>query len=86
MELAVDNATKKKLPRKKSKLRVMGSGGPKGTIGRVTANINSTKFNNPPPRRIRAEDTRDLFPMIGIENDEQRRLAKIANSIGGMAS
>jgi hypothetical protein len=28
------------------------------------------KYNNPPPRRIRAEDTNHLFPMIGIENEE----------------
>ena len=43
-------------------------------------------MNNPPPKRFKADDSKTLFPMIGIENSEQRRLAKIASSISGMAS
>ena len=46
----------------------------------------SKPINNPQPRRIGAADVDNLFPMLGIENDEQRRLAKIATSIGGMTN
>lgn len=70
----IDMATVKHKPRKKTKLR-------KGN----QAN-SGIKYNNPPPRRIREGDANGLFPLLGIENDEQRRLAKIANHIGGMAN
>ena len=42
-------------------------------------------MDNMPPKRIKASDTKDLFPQIGIENSEQIRLAKIADSISGLA-
>lgn len=44
------------------------------------------KLDNHPPRRIRPEDVNTLFPNLGIEHDEQRRLAKIASSISGLAN
>ena len=70
LEAEIDKITKKKVPHKREKL--------KG--GKVK------KMDNLPPRRIKPSDTRDLFPQIGIENDEQRRLAKIAGSISGLAN
>lgn len=39
-----------------------------------------------PPRRIKRDDTKELFPKIAIESIEQKRLFKIAESIGGMAN
>jgi len=75
LEQEIDMATVKHKPRKKTKLRQKRSQAQSGT-----------KYNNPPPRRIREGDTNSLFPLLGIENDEQRRLAKIANHIGGMAN
>jgi len=45
-----------------------------------------TGFNNMPPKRFKGEDSGKLFQMIGIENSEQRRLAKIAVSISGVAN
>jgi len=66
----IDKVTQRKMPRKRDTLKRR-----KGNKG----------MNNPPPKRIKQEDTKDLFPIIGIENDEQRRLVKIANSISGLA-
>lgn len=43
-------------------------------------------MDNLPPKRIKKADTKDIFPQIGIDNDEQRRLAKIAGSISGLAN
>jgi hypothetical protein len=39
-----------------------------------------------PPRRIKRDDTKDLFPSLAIDSLEQRKLFKIAESIGGLAS
>ncbi len=39
-----------------------------------------------PPKRIKQGDLTDMFPKIGIENEEQRRLARLAGAIGGLAS
>ena len=61
---------KKKVPRKRKNL--------KG--GRV-----KNKIDNLPPKRIKPDDVRDLFPHLRIEHDEQKRLAKIASSISGLA-
>ena len=66
----IDKVTQRKIPRKREKLRTRK---------------NANKFDNPPPKRIKAEDTKDLFPIIGIHNEEQKRLAKIAGSISGLA-
>lgn len=44
------------------------------------------QLDNVPPKRIRPEDIRGLFPHLGIEQDEQRKLAKIASSISGLAN
>jgi hypothetical protein len=38
------------------------------------------------PKRIKKDDTKELFPSLAIESVEQRKLFKIAESIGGMAS
>lgn len=43
-------------------------------------------LNNLPPKRYKADESGKLFQMIGIENSEQRRLAKIAVSISGVAN
>mgnify|MGYP007004892554 FL=1 len=63
---------KKKVPKKRRTL--------KGTTNK------GSNFNNPPPKRIKPNDVKDLFPHLRIEHDEQRRLAKIASSISGLAS
>lgn len=39
-----------------------------------------------PPKRIKQGDLTEMFPTIGIENEEQRRLARLAGAIGGLAS
>jgi hypothetical protein len=75
MDNAIDEITKRKVPRKKKQLK-------KKRL--VKPDIN--KLNNHPPRRIRQGDTSDMFPMINLDNDEQRRLSKIVDHIGGMAS
>ena len=67
----IDKITKRKVPKQKSKMKKIKMSKP---------------INNPPPRRIGAGDVNNIFPMLGIENDEQRRLAKIATSIGGMTN
>jgi len=38
------------------------------------------------PKRIKREDTKELFPSLAIESIEQKKLFKIAESIGGMAN
>lgn len=70
LEAEIDQAVKKKVARKRKNL--------KG--GKVK------KLDNMPPRRMKPEDMGQLFPNLGIEHDEQRRLAKIASSISGLAS
>ena len=37
-------------------------------------------------KRIKREDTKELFPSLAIESIEQKKLFKIAESIGGMAN
>ena len=70
MEAEIDQLVKKKVPKKRRTLK-----GAKG----------SNNLNNPPPKRIKPNDVKDLFPHLRIEHDEQRRLAKIASSISGLA-
>jgi hypothetical protein len=36
-------------------------------------------LDNLPPKRFKPEDLNSRFPMLGIDNTEQRRLAKIAS-------
>ena len=43
-------------------------------------------LNNLPPKRIKPSDATQLFPTIGVENEQQRRLAKIAGVIGDFAT
>lgn len=70
LEAEIDQLVKKKVPRKRKNLRG----------GKV-----KNKLDNNPPKRIKPDDVRDLFPHLKIEHDEQRRLAKIASSISGLA-
>lgn len=70
MEAEIDKVVRKKVPKKRKTL--------KG--GKVK------KLDNMPPRRIKPEDVNSLFPNLGIEHEEQRRLAKIASSISGLAN
>ena len=72
LEAEIDQLVKKKVPKKRKVLR--------GASSKVK------KIDNMPPKRIRADDVRDLFPHLGIEHDEQKRLAKIAGSISGLAN
>lgn len=44
------------------------------------------KYNNMPPKRITTADVGNIFPTIGVEHGEQRRLARIAGAIGDLAS
>lgn len=69
MEAEIDQLIKKKVPKKRRTLK-----GAKGNT-----------MNNHPPKRIKPNDVKDLFPHLRIEHDEQRRLAKIASSISGLA-
>jgi len=55
LEAEIDQLVKKKVPRKRKNL--------KG--GKV-----KNKFNNNPPKRIKPDDVRDLFPHLKIEHDE----------------
>lgn len=70
LEAEIDKAVRRKVPKKRKTL--------KG--GKVK------KMDNLPPRRMKPEDMNHLFPNLGIEHDEQRRLAKIASSISGLAN
>jgi hypothetical protein len=45
-----------------------------------------SRYNAPVPKRIKREDTKELFPSLAIESIEQKKLFKIAESIGGMAN
>lgn len=69
MEDEIDQLVKKKVPKKRRTLK----GG------------KTNQINNHPPKRIKPDDVKDLFPHLRIEHDEQRRLAKIASSISGLA-
>ena len=70
LEAEIDELVKKKHPRKRKNLK----GG------------KQKKMDNPPPKRIRPEDVQGMFPHLSIEQEEQKRLAKIASSISGLAS
>ena len=50
MEAEIDELVKKKVPRKRKNLK----GG------------KTKKLDNPPPKRIRAEDVRGMFPHLSI--------------------
>ena len=69
LDAEIDQLVKKKVPKKR---RTLKSG--KGK-----------KMDNLPPKRIKPDDVKELFPHLKIEHDEQRRLAKIASSISGLA-
>ncbi len=70
LEAEIDQIVKKKVPRKRRTLK----GG------------KTKKMDNMPPRRIRPDDVKNMFPHLSIEHDEQKRLAKIASSISGLAN
>lgn len=71
LEAEIDQLVKKKVPKKRRTL--------KGSSN------NKNVFDNRPPKRIKADDVKELFPHLKIEQAEQRRLAKIASSISGLA-
>lgn len=70
LEAEIDRVVKRKVPKKRTKL--------KG--GKVK------KVDNVPPKRIKQDDVGSLFPQLGVKHDEQKRLAKIASSISGLAN
>lgn len=70
MEAEIDELVKKKVAKKRKQL--------KGSKTKTLDNL--------PPKRIRPEDVNSMFPHLNIEHDEQRRLAKIASSISGLAN
>lgn len=74
----IDKITKKKVPKKRRHKR--DESGPESK--RESAMKSSRRNNLPkaplPPKRIRADDTSDLFPALAIEGSEQKKLYKIA--------
>ena len=72
LEAEIDELVKPKNPKKRHRLKG-------GKIRKVSG-------ENRPPRRIKQKDADELFPRLGVEHDEQKRLAKIATSISGLAS
>ena len=70
LEAEIDQLVKKKVAKKRKALK---------------AKVNK-KLDNMPPRRIKPQDVKGLFPNLSIEHDEQKRLAKIAGSISGLAN
>ena len=66
VEQMIDEITKEKRPRKKKFLKQRKT---------PTHHL----VDNHPPRRYGSNNNQGLYPMIGIENEEQRRLAMIAD-------
>lgn len=56
----IEKVTKKKVPQKKEKLKGIKGGKKKNKNG----------LNNMPPKRIKQGDLTEMFPKIGIENEE----------------
>lgn len=72
LEKEIDEIVREKVPKKRHKLK----GG----------KIKKLNGSNLPPKRIKQKDADELFPRIGVEHDEQKKLAKIATSISGLAT
>lgn len=71
VEQLIDEITKEKKPRQKKYLKTKKT--PSHHV-----------IDNHPPRRLGPNTPQGLYPMIGIENEEQRRLANIADQISGV--
>lgn len=71
VENLIDEITKEKVPKKKSKMKQRKT--PSHQV-----------LDNHPPKRFGPASGQGLYPMIGIENEEQRRLAVIADNISGV--
>mmetsp|Transcript_42287 Transcript_42287/g.30960 ORF Transcript_42287/g.30960 Transcript_42287/m.30960 type:complete len:93 (-) Transcript_42287:403-681(-) len=67
----------------------MGQGGGKKKTPREEQEAEKKKKGSPkvnaPPKRIKRDDTKEMFPYLQIENSEQQKLYKLAESIGGLA-
>ena len=81
----IDKVTKKKVPRKKP-VRKDPSMRKEAGSPVQDEETSRKKVLNMPPKRIKREDTKELFPSLAIESIEQKKLYKIAESIGGMAN
>lgn len=86
------NITKKKVPVKRGQKPPLG-GGRKFSPDRGgdfspadSYHRKSGPMQNLPPKRIKREDTKEMFPSLAIEGSEQKKLFKIAEQIGGMAN
>ena len=78
----VDIITKKTVPVKKENLKqTAGASSPR----QGSAKKGKKKFNNPPPKRFRPEDQLYFQGRSG-EDVQQKKLSKIAESIGGFAA
>jgi len=58
----------------------------KRSKGRKKKKAAAKQLNNLPPKRITQADVNSIFPQIGVENEEQRKLARIAGTISDMTS
>ena len=58
----------------------------KGGLEELRDEFKVKKVDNVPPKRIKQDDVGSLFPQLGVKHDEQKRLAKIASSISGLAN
>lgn len=67
VDLLIDEITKERIPKKKRSLK------PK--------KISHAMLDNHPPRRFGPQNSQSLYPMIGVETGEQRKLANIADKI-----
>mmetsp|Transcript_43829 Transcript_43829/g.42335 ORF Transcript_43829/g.42335 Transcript_43829/m.42335 type:complete len:103 (+) Transcript_43829:237-545(+) len=84
----IDKVTKKKIPRKmRQKLMGHPVKAKKGSSPEESQRKKaggSPSMNNP-PKRIKRDDTKEMFPYLLLENSEQKKLYKLAESIGGLA-
>ena len=89
---AIDRATVKKIPKRRPPTKPTTAAQVKKVLSPRSKLSQDKKEGIRPrsqaanPRRIKREDTKELFPSLAIEGVEQRKLFKIAESIGGMAN
>lgn len=74
VENMIDEITKEKVPKKKKLLK------------KKKPVPSHQVIDNHPPRRFGPNSNQGLYPMIGIENEEQRRLANIADQISNVTN
>ena len=86
------NITKKKIPMKRgNKPPIGGNRRTSPQRGGDLSPVDSYRkkggpMQNLPPKRIKREDTKEMFPNLAIEGSEQKKLFKLAEQIGGMAN